>query len=85
MNGHTTQRAILTALLGFLIVAGWKVSAVLASLQSWAAWNQPKVAGDLLMAIVFGLVALALGLGLNVGSLLRGFGVPLPPQTEKDE
>lgn len=80
MNEHWTQRSLATALLCFLIVAGWKVSAVLATLQSWEGWNQPKVAGDLVMALVFGLIALAAGLGLNLGTLLRGFGLPIPPK-----
>jgi hypothetical protein len=47
---------------------------------------QPKVAGDLLQAVVYGLIVLALGLGLNVGTLLRGFGIPIgAPSTEADK
>lgn len=73
----TQHRTVATACLAFLIVFGWKVSAVLSALQSWQAWDQPKVAADLVQALVFGLVALGLALGLNFGSLLRGFGISI--------
>lgn len=77
MTDHWTHRTIATALLAFLIVTGWKVSAILASLESWQAWDQPKIAGDLVQAMVFGLVALGLALGLNFSAFVRGLGVPM--------
>ncbi len=83
MSDRWTHRTLATALLGFLIVSGWKVSGVLGSLQTWDAWNQPHVAGELVQAIVYGLIALGFGLGLNIGTLVRGFGVPSPRQSDE--
>lgn len=73
------HRTLATACLASLIVTLYQVASVISTLNSWEGWNQPQIAGKLLMAAVFGLVALALGLGLNVASLLRGFGVPVGP------
>jgi hypothetical protein len=85
MRQAMTHGSLLTAVLGATIVSAWKVSAVLSTLNSWdGAWQQPKLAADLLQAAVWGLVALGLGLGMNFGALLRGLGVPLPPADNKE-
>jgi hypothetical protein len=85
MNAKT-HGTLATACLAALIVTLYKVSLVLGALNSWQAYDQPKVAGELMQAVVFGLVALALGLGLNVGTVLRGLGIPIgAPSTEADK
>lgn len=82
MNDQNTHRSLATALLIAAIVSGWKVSAVLGTLQDWQGWNQPKLAADLLQALVYGLIALAAGLGLNIRTLLGGFGLGGPGDQE---
>ena len=66
------------ACLVFLIVAGWYVSGVVGDLNSWNAWDQPAEVAKLIKAGVFGLVAFALALGIDLKSLLGPLGAFLP-------
>lgn len=81
MTGRWTHSGLLSAALLAFIVAGWKASLVIGTLQGWEAWNQPKIAADLIQALIYGLIAFAAGIGVNVSTILKGFGISVgaPP------
>ena len=67
-----------TAALIGIVVFCYKVAGVFTTLHSWeGAWQQPKLAGDLLMALVFGLVGFLAAIGVNIGTVLSGLGIKM--------
>lgn len=75
------NKAFGTAFLIFLIVAGWYASSVIGDLNSWSAWDQPAEFAKLLKAVLFGLGAMAMALGIDLKSMLGPLGSFLPTGT----
>lgn len=70
-----THRALATVVIAGLGVFLYQAAGVLQKIQTWEViWNPPTV-GDLLMAVVAGLAAVAAAAGLDVGNLMRGLGL----------
>lgn len=81
---------LLTGILVMVIAMLWTMSGVLAELQSWSAIDQPAIAGKFLKCFVYGLVALAFALGIDLKTMLGPLAgllpfLPSPPQTVSDE
>jgi hypothetical protein len=78
MNKTVTHGGLATAAIDGLVVFLYYVSGVLDTLQSWeGAWQQPKLAGDLLKGGVAGLVAFLAAMGVNIGTVLNSLGITL--------
>lgn len=60
------------ALIG-LIVFLYYFSGVLSDLNSWNAWDQPAEVSKMIKAAVFGLIAFAAGIGIDVKALVGQF------------
>ena len=69
MKQKVIATAALIALIAFLV----QVARILHGLHDWEPIN-PNVAGDIVMAVVTGLIAFAAGIGINVRELLSGLG-----------
>lgn len=81
---------LLTGILVMFVVMLWTISGVIGELQSWSAIDQPAIAGKLIKCFVYGLVALAMALGVDIKQLLGPFAsmVPFlqsPPQIVSDQ
>jgi hypothetical protein len=63
---------VLVGTMGFL----YQMSEILKAHACWCDFKQPPAMGEVAFAIVCGLAAVAASLGLNIGSLLRGFQRP---------
>ena len=71
MNGPWTHRTLATAVLGFAVAFLYQFATVLQSLQDYEQlWNSPKIGGDVVMGLIYGLVALGAALGLNVRRMI---------------
>ena len=79
------DKMLATAALVGLIVFLWYFSSVLADLNSWNAWDQPAEVSKMIKAAVFGLIAFAGGLGVDVKALFSQFmgGAVAPPEPPK--
>lgn len=78
MNSKLTHGGLATAGVIGLVVFLYYVAGVFDTLQSWeGAWQQPKLAGDLLKGGVAGLVAFLAACGVNVGTVLSSLGISL--------
>lgn len=67
------QKVFGTAMLVGVIVFLWYASSVLADLNSWNAWDQPAEFAKMVKALVFGLMAFAAAIGVDVRELLGQF------------
>lgn len=71
MERHSTQMTLAGVVLIGVTVFLYQVAQVIQKIQSWEVlWNPPTV-GELLMAVVFGLMAVGAALGLDVPILVR--------------
>lgn len=70
-----------TALLVGAIVFLWYFSSVLSDLNTWNAWDQPAEVAKMVKAGVFGLIAFAGAIGVDVKSLFAQVtgGAVAPP------
>lgn len=66
---RTAAAAVLLGSIGFL----YQLSVILARATSWAHFREPAGAGEVIFAIVCGLVAVAGALGLDVQGLIKSF------------
>lgn len=66
------------------IVFLYKIAELIGKIQSWEVlWNPPTVS-EMLMAVVFGLMAVAAGVGLDLPALLKGpLGLLKGPDSDK--
>ena len=67
------QNVFATAFLVGLIVFLWYFSSVLSDLTTWNAWDQPAEVAKMLKAGVFGLIAFAGAIGVDVKALVAQF------------
>lgn len=75
------NKSLLVACVVFLIVAGWYGSNVASDLGTWNDWDKPAQVAKLWKAIIFGLMAFLVALGVDIKSLLGPFGALLPGTT----
>lgn len=71
MKQNTLAMAALAGLCVFL----WYFSAVLSDLNAWNAWDQPAEVAKMIKAGVFGLIAFASAMGMDVRKFLSGVGI----------
>jgi len=77
MQGNGVQRTLASIVLVGVTVFLYQAAQVLEKIQSWEVmWNPPTV-GQLLMAVVFGLGAVAAAMGLDLPVLAKGLGITL--------
>lgn len=67
------DRTLAFACLSFSIAFIYQLSEILKRHSSWAEFRVPAGVGEILFALVCGLLALATALGLDVQSLVKGF------------
>jgi hypothetical protein len=66
-----TQLSLGGAALVSLIVFLYKIIPPVRTLQAWTGWNQPAMAADILDALMYALVALALGIGIPLVPIIQ--------------
>lgn len=71
MKQNTLAMAVLVGFIVFL----WYFSSVLTDLNSWNAWDQPAEVAKMIKAGVFGLIAFASAIGMDVRKFLSGVGI----------
>jgi hypothetical protein len=69
---------LMSGVIAMLVAVLWTMSGVIGDLQSWSAIDQPAVAGKLIKCLVYGLLALAFGLGIDIKPLLGPVASMLP-------
>jgi hypothetical protein len=69
---------LVSGVIAMLVAILWTSSGVIGELQSWDAIDQPAVAGKLMKCGVYGLIALACGLGIDIKPLLGPVAAMLP-------
>lgn len=83
-----TQLGFSGAFLISVIMFLYKIVPSIRKLQSFNGWDQPQMAADLGDALMWALIGLALGLGVNlgplIGNLLKSTGI-LPPSNGVDK
>lgn len=67
------DRGLAITALCFFIAFLWQMVEVLTKHTCWCDFAQPPGVGEILGALVYGLVAIAASMGLNVDSLIKGF------------
>jgi len=69
---------LLSGVLAMIVAMLWTMSGVIAELQSWQAIDQPAIAAKFLKCFVYGIVALAFGIGIDIKPLLGPLAGMLP-------
>lgn len=67
------DRTLATACLAFSIAFIYQLSEILKRHSEWSEFRVPAGVGEILFALVCGLMALATALGMDLDSLIKGF------------